>query len=123
MASRFGVEKSAAPGYLCQINGSDRKGKQKERKTVKTNILVLLLAAIAVVPSVAQTWSEIVLHSFANPPKGATPYAGVIRDSAGNLYGTTYAGGTAGLGVVYKLDASGHETVLYSFTGGADGSF
>ncbi len=49
-------------------------------------------------------------------------YAGVIGDSAGNLYGTTSAGGAANAGVVYKLDkSSGHETVLYSFTGGADG--
>ena len=36
----------------------------------------------------------------------------MIRDSSGDLYGTTYYGGTAGRGVVYKLDADGHETVL-----------
>jgi len=62
-----------------------------------------------------------VLHAFASPPKGATPYSGVIRDSAGNLYGTTENGGIVGLGVVYTLDATGHQKVLYSFTGGADG--
>jgi uncharacterized repeat protein (TIGR03803 family) len=45
----------------------------------------------------------------------------VIRDSAGNLYGTTFDGGL-GAGVVYKVDATGHETVLYSFIGGTDGS-
>jgi uncharacterized repeat protein (TIGR03803 family) len=45
---------------------------------------------------------------------------GVIRDAAGNLYGTTPFGG-AGFGVVYKLDASGAYKVLYNFTGGADG--
>lgn len=47
----------------------------------------------------------------------------MILDSAGNLYGTTQYDGTAGvgvaynggLGVVYKLDTAGHETVLYSF--------
>jgi uncharacterized repeat protein (TIGR03803 family) len=48
-------------------------------------------------------------------------YAGVIRDAAANLYGTTLRGGTAGAGIVYKLDTAGNETVLYSFTGGADG--
>jgi uncharacterized repeat protein (TIGR03803 family) len=52
---------------------------------------------------------------------GGNPYSGVIRDSAGNFYGTTAAGGPANVGVVYKLDTAGHETVLYSFTGGADG--
>ena len=46
----------------------------------------------------------------------------MIRDSAGNLYGTTTGGGAANAGVVYKLDTTGQETVLYSFTGGADGA-
>jgi uncharacterized repeat protein (TIGR03803 family) len=40
----------------------------------------------------------------------------VIRDSAGNLYGTTHGGGTLAAGVVFKVDMSGQETALYSFT-------
>ncbi len=64
--------------------------------------------------------TETVLHSFTGQPDGAIPFAGLIRDSAGNLYGTTERGGI-GYGVVFKLDTSGTETVLYSFTGGADG--
>ena len=63
------------------------------------------------------------LHSFGGGADGAWPNEGVIRDSAGNLYGTTSQGGTAGWGVVYKLDTAGHETVLYTFTGGADGGW
>jgi uncharacterized repeat protein (TIGR03803 family) len=63
-----------------------------------------------------------VLHSFQGGTDGANPYSGVALDSAGNLYGTTYGGGAANAGVVYKVDATGHETVLYSFTGGADGA-
>jgi uncharacterized repeat protein (TIGR03803 family) len=47
----------------------------------------------------------------------------LIRDSAGNFYGTTYAGGTAAAGTVYKLDTAGNFTVLYNFTGGADGGY
>jgi uncharacterized repeat protein (TIGR03803 family) len=44
----------------------------------------------------------------------------VIRDSAGNLYGTTTQGGAYFyFGTVFKLDTAGNETVLYSFTGGA----
>ena len=61
-----------------------------------------------------------VLYSFTGGADGEYPFAGVIRDSAGNLYGTTSYGGS-GAGVVYKLDTTGHETVLYSFSGGADG--
>jgi uncharacterized repeat protein (TIGR03803 family) len=73
-------------------------------------------------PSRAQTtYTETVLHNFPSPPKGADPYAGVIRDSAGSFYGTTGKGGAANAGLVYKVNASGHQTVLYSFTGGADG--
>jgi uncharacterized repeat protein (TIGR03803 family) len=64
---------------------------------------------------------ETVLYSFQGGPDGSFPQAGVIGDGAGNLYGTTFAGGGTGKGTVYKLDATGHETVLYSFAGGADG--
>jgi uncharacterized repeat protein (TIGR03803 family) len=64
---------------------------------------------------------ETVLYTFTGGSDGANPYAGVISDGQGNLYGTTYSGGPANAGVVYQLDATGHETVLYRFTGGADG--
>jgi uncharacterized repeat protein (TIGR03803 family) len=53
------------------------------------------------------------------------PVAGLIADSAGNLYGTTLRGGVgclgAGCGVVFELSPDGTETVLYSFTDGSDG--
>jgi uncharacterized repeat protein (TIGR03803 family) len=58
---------------------------------------------------------------FTGGADGGSPYAGLIADPAGNLYGTTYKGGASGAGVVYKVAPSGGETVLYSFTGGADG--
>jgi len=71
---------------------------------------------------------ETVLYNFCsqtNCTDGEIPYAGLIRDEDGNLYGTTYFGGIApiydGYGVVFKLDPSGKETVLHTFTGGADG--
>ena len=59
--------------------------------------------------------NEKVLYAFKGEPDGANPVAGVIRDSAGNLYGTTIYGGSAGWGVVYKVDRAGQETVLYTF--------
>ncbi len=69
------------------------------------------------------TGHETVLYSFTGAADGGTPMASVVRDSDGNLYGTTYVGGSAGAGVVFKLDTTGHETVLHSFTNGADGGY
>ena len=69
------------------------------------------------------TGAETVLHSFTGDPDGSDPSAGMIRDGAGNLYGTTYEGGNFGKGTVFKLDTAGLETVLYSFAGPPDGQF
>jgi uncharacterized repeat protein (TIGR03803 family) len=80
-------------------------------------------ASVGVVYKLNAAGQETVLHTFTGGADGSFPNAGVIRDSSGNLYGTTSSGGTANAGVVYTLDAAGRETVLYSFTGGADGSF
>jgi uncharacterized repeat protein (TIGR03803 family) len=62
---------------------------------------------------------ETVLYSFcaqSNCTDGAAPYAGLVFDTEGSLYGTTTAGGLCALcGVVFKLTPKGRETVLYSF--------
>ena len=87
----------------------------------RTGLVWLACALAAMVTAPAQTATETVIHSFANFPHGASPYGTPIRDAAGNLYGTTNQGGRANAGVVFQLDASGHQGVLYSFTGGADG--
>src|SRR5581483_6151261 len=79
-------------------------------------------AGSGVVYKLDATGHETVLYSFAGGTDGVNPNAGVIRDAAGNLYGTTFYGGTGNVGIVYKLDTAGNETVLYSFTGGTDGA-
>jgi uncharacterized repeat protein (TIGR03803 family) len=67
---------------------------------------------------------QAVLHAFTGAPAdGAIPFAGLIEDAAGNLYGTTYNGGTFNFGTVFKLDTSGKETVLYNFVGSPDGAY
>jgi len=81
-----------------------------------------------VVYKVDSTGHETVLHRFSGYADGGVPTSGVTLDATGNIYGTTYSGGslaacTYGCGVVYKLDPAGNETVLYNFTGGADGGF
>jgi uncharacterized repeat protein (TIGR03803 family) len=71
---------------------------------------------------------ETVLYNFSGGEDGQTPLAGVIRDKSGNLYGTTSGGGDlsecngSGCGVVFKVDVTGKETVLYRFRGGRDGA-
>jgi uncharacterized repeat protein (TIGR03803 family) len=72
---------------------------------------------------------ELVLHSFSGSEQtcpcedGGLP-AGLMQGSDGNFYGTTEAGGANGLGTVFKITASGVESVLYSFgaTGSMDGA-
>jgi len=75
--------------------------------------------------------NETVLYQFTMAADGGSPTGALIRDKAGNLYGTTYAGGNQdtlcggasfGCGVVFKVDTHGNETVLYTFTGLADGA-
>ena len=66
--------------------------------------------------------TETVLHSFSGAD-GQWPYTPVARDKAGNIYGTTYNGGSYYWGAVFKIDTAGNETVLYSFTCGLDGCF
>jgi uncharacterized repeat protein (TIGR03803 family) len=86
-------------------------------------ILAMVLAVSATAIVCAQ---ETVLHSFDNND-GMQPVGGVIFDASGNLYGTTFYGGTYGSGTVYELTpgTSGWtETVLHSFNGtGLDGSW
>ena len=66
--------------------------------------------------------NESILYSFTGGADGSLPTAALTLDPAGNLYGTTYFGGSYGDGVVFKFDVAGNETVLYSFKGGADGA-
>jgi uncharacterized repeat protein (TIGR03803 family) len=75
------------------------------------------------VPHFAQaaTYTEAILFQFNTETYGSYPYGGLIRDSAGNLYGTAFSGGTYGAGVVFEISPTGVYTTLYNFTGGADG--
>jgi len=89
--------------------------------------LISLLAVLPLPSPRLQAQTFTVLYTFSGGLDGAFPQAGLVRDKAGNLYGTTVQGGSSancflGCGVVFKLDASGNETVLHSFTDSPDGS-
>jgi uncharacterized repeat protein (TIGR03803 family) len=76
-------------------------------------------------PAASGTWTEKFLYSFKGGSyDGLFPFAGLIMDSSGNLYGTTQGGGASGWGTVFELSPRGtwNETILYSFSGGNDGA-
>jgi uncharacterized repeat protein (TIGR03803 family) len=92
-----------------------------------TTLCKIVLAFILVLgTALAQTLT--VFYEFTNVPDGAHPSA-LMSDAAGNFYGTTAAGGTVcdtygnGCGTVFELEPSGTETILYRFSGGADGRY
>jgi uncharacterized repeat protein (TIGR03803 family) len=62
------------------------------------------------------------LHQFDSQTDGKFPQGALLRDSAGNLYGTTTSGG-GGDGTVYKIDSAGNETVLFDFADFVTGTF
>ena len=81
-----------------------------------------------VVFKLAPDGTETVLHSFASAggSDGTNPYAGLIADKKGSLYGTTELGGAGcngrfGCGTVFKIAPDGNESVLHPFTDGSDG--
>ena len=78
----------------------------------------LLAMTLFLTTANAQTFKVLYAFSFSD---GSSPNGDLIRDTAGNLYGTTQFGGTSNRGLIYKLNANGKQTILYTFTGGSDG--
>jgi uncharacterized repeat protein (TIGR03803 family) len=78
-------------------------------------------------PDPGGSWTESSVYDFTGGDDGSCSHSGLIFDDSGDLYGTTDVGGSYGAGVVFELvpgsDGSWTETVLYAFTGGADGSY
>lgn len=79
-------------------------------------------------PTASGNWKERVIHNFSDPTTdGQGPEAGVTFDAHGNLYGTTYGGGTYGYGIVFELTPSGggawNEIILHDFDKADSGEF
>jgi len=79
-------------------------------------------SGVGVVFKIAAPGTETVLYSFQGGTDGAFPYAELVLDAEGNLYGTTSDGGENGVGVVFKVTSNGTQTVLHSFIG-PEGAF
>jgi hypothetical protein len=106
-------------------------------RTIRNAVLALAMTLILAATSIAQVDSEKAVFTFGGAKSGAVGATQLVADPAGNLYGTTFAGGNKstgcevytgvpGCGVVFKLTPRAHggweETVLYTFTGGSDGA-
>ena len=107
--------------------------KSKFQRRVATVALLVVLAAGAALRTLSRhaprAITDLVLYSFTGQNgDGANPAASVVAGKNGILYGTTHGGGNSGKGAIFELrppKTSGSawtETVLYSFTGGRDGS-
>ncbi len=107
-------------------------GKKSRAGSAIFVVLALLVSLALCAPAArAQSWGEVVLHSFAGTD-GADPNSSLTRGRDGNFYGTTEVGGANpngfqsasntlnGPGTVFKLTPSGTLTTLYSFCSVAD---
>src|SRR5215469_14279078 len=94
------------------------------RISLVIRMLTGLSLAVFAISSQAQT--ETVLYNFSGGSDGGVPNSNLVFDPSGNLYGTTQYGGL-GYGTLFELSPDGNggwnESVLYSFTGGGDGSY
>jgi uncharacterized repeat protein (TIGR03803 family) len=88
-------------------------------QSVHRLIVILALSAVAVLTAHASTTK--IVYSFAGGADGEYIDSDLVTDSAGNIYGTSVQGGTFGGGTVFEVTPEGVHTVLYNFTGGADG--
>ncbi len=87
--------------------------------------LATIFTVVLLLATGAWAGTEKVLYNFAGGTDGASPYdTGVlVRDGAGNFYGTTYQGGSCGAGTVFEVARTGEETVLHNFCLGGDGGY
>ena len=91
--------------------------------TIASNALrSIFLVVLAGAFSAAHSQTFDTLYSFTGTPDGSGIGQSNLLDINGTLYGTTSFGGVYGFGTIFKVTSSGKETVLYSFTGGADGA-
>jgi uncharacterized repeat protein (TIGR03803 family) len=133
----FKIDASGAETVLHEFNGSDgyspggplardTAGNMYGTATQGGGINSNCGVGCGVIFKIDQTGSFAVLYHFSGGVNGYAPSGPLALDAAGNLYGTTFAGGSCGqfngCGVVYELDSAGVFTVLYSFHGGTDGS-
>jgi len=77
-------------------------------------------------PRAVGEWDFRAIYAFKGQPDGSFPYGALLFAGSGKIYGTTYYGGTSGIGAVYELsprrNGEWNENVIYSFQEGSDGN-
>lgn len=89
--------------------------------TMLNMLLSMLVLLGMLLPVGAGAATEFQLIQSVGKQEGI-PYGKLFRDAAGNLYGTTSAGGSNESGTVFKIDSSGNFSVLHEFDHAVDGS-
>src|SRR5215831_14903438 len=97
-----------------------------KRKCCTVNSWLVMVTVLLVSSTTAWGVTEKVLHNFGSfRTDGSQPQTGLIRDIAGNLYGTTYVGGAFNAGTVFELSpipgGGWKYRIIHSFAGGKDG--
>ena len=93
----------------------------RQLKAVLQRVLVVI-ATTTVFLGISHAAAYKRVHNFGAGLDGADPATQLAFDGAGNAYGTTAAGGDFDLGTIFMITPSGEEQILWSFTGGIDGS-
>jgi len=93
---------------------------RKTLQSIRKFLFVFVACAVSAATAHAASTTKIV-YSFAGGADGEYLDSDLVTDSAGNIYGSTVQGGTFGGGTVFEVTPAGVHTVLYNFTGGADG--
>ena len=127
---KYGTDGGKTTGGLVQDSAGNLYGVAEVGGDLSCKYGTTGFLGCGVVFKVTPNGEETVLYSFRGGTDGAGPTASLIRDAAGGFYGTTYAGGNpdcsfgggSGCGTIFRLDASGKETVLYRFHNGNDGA-
>jgi uncharacterized repeat protein (TIGR03803 family) len=101
------------------------EAKYMRKQSFFSAAIFMLVLAVTIPSAQAQTFTA--LHQFnggliGGLSDGANPEGALLRDAAGNLFGTTFAGGI-GEGVAFKLDSTGRETILFTFNDFVSGGF
>jgi uncharacterized repeat protein (TIGR03803 family) len=125
-----GVDGAYPLAELVQDSTGNLYGTASEGGNVTNPVCLTFGKGCGVVFKIDPAGNESVLYTFSGGSDGLDPVAGLLVDAAGDLYGTASNGGSLtcsglvpGCGVIFKIDKTGHYTVLYSFVGGAQGSY